>query len=1765
MAMKCRTILSSSGWRLAADHITGIIAGIIAGVGTTLLLSPCALPAREVEVLPGNVPAMVAHLQPVAQLSETQRLDLVIALPLRHQATLNTLLQQLYDPGSPNFHHYLTAAQFAEQFGPTEKDYQTLLGFAQANGLAVTGRHANRALLDVNGSVGVIERAFHLHLHTYQHPTEARLFYAPDAVPSLNLSLPVLNISGLDNFTLPHPMGIVTRFSEQPLNTTQNTTPLTTGSGPRGSFIGKDFRAAYAPGVALDGSAQAVGLFELDGYYPNDISTYESLAGLPPVPLTNVLIDGFSGSPGGNNVEVALDIDMAMAMAPGLSKVLVYEGYTPNDVLNRMATDNSASQLSCSWGFGAAVDPAREQIFEQFAAQGQTFFQASGDVGGGDIQPPSDDPFVTVVGGTSLTTSPTNGAWQSETTWPDTSGGISVNYPIPLWQQGVNMTTNQGSTTMRNVPDVACLAGVSIWLVADNGEHFIAGGTSAAAPMWAGFAALLNQQAAGNNQSGVGFLNPAIYALGKSSAYAPAFHDITTGNNTNSGSPDEFFAVPGYDLCTGWGTPNGTNLINALRPAPDVLQISPGTSVSFIGPVGGAFSPATQNIYVSNQGTNVLNWSLGNTSVWFNVSPANGSLAAGQTATVAITPTAPVNALAAGQYPTTLFFADLDDGFSLHRQIVLNAVNPITTAAGVLFSNLYSFSGASDGANPNGLTPGTNGVFYGTTQNGGSNGFGTVFVMTNGSNGSNAFVTGLYSFTGGADGGNSFATLAPGADGNFYGTTFQGGAYDNGTIFSITPDGGLSTVAAFDITNGDLPFAGLTLGTDGNFYGTTYQGGASGRGTVYRLTTNGANGTMTNLTTLYSFTDTTDGGFVAARIIEGSDGNFYGTTWKGGNNDEGTIFSLTTNGAVTTLLSLDDTTGVYPFAGLTPDADGNLYGVATQGGDYGDGTVFELTADGQFTNLYSFTGGNDGANPRAALLLGADGNLYGTTANGGTNGDGTVFVVSPDGILTPLVEFNGLDGANPQTALVQASDSAIYGTTQNGGPTGDGTLFQIAINSSPQIITQPGNLSVFAGANVQFDVSVLGSAPLFYQWQYDGTNLADGSNITGANSRVLDLSNVITNDTGTYSVIVSNALGWVASSNAFLVVTSSPPFIIGQPVTTNLPAGDTAVFTATVLGNLPLVYRWQRDGTNLLDNGGVSGSATATLLISDVTVANDGVYAVIITNTLGSVTSSNATLTVVATTTPGTSLTTLHWFNSQAGVGGGWPPNGLMLASNGDLYGTTEFGSLSNNAGPGTIFTVNTNDHFSTLISFNDINGFGPLAALVQDTNGNFYGTTAFGGTNEAGNIFLLTPEDTLTNLYSFAANNGANLDTGLILGTNGNLYGVTPADGDYGEGSIFMLSPEGDLEGNFTNLYSFTGEADGGEPVGTLLLCADGNFYGLTSGGGTDGHGTIFKMTPAGTVTNLYSFTGGTDGYAPVGSLIQGTDGYLYGATEHNTIRNFQFYGTIFRISTNGMFATLYPLNYTDGAYPYAGLIQGSDGNFYGTTYSGAYDSNGTVFQITAAGTLSTLVAFDGFNDGAHPESALVEGVNGALYGTTTASGPGGKGTVFRLDFTSAPQITTQPVAQTVASGANVSFSVAVFAAPPRFYQWQKNGTNLPDSGSLTGSTNRILTLTNVSLADSGSLSVIVSNSLGVVTSSSAQLTVVAEPVQTITAANGTITLTWSAATGQSYQLQYTADLTPANWINLGNAITATNGVVTTTDLIGANAQRFYRVVLSP
>jgi hypothetical protein len=658
-------------------------------IACAMVLLPFAAYAQNFtgQSLHGHVPAAVSrlHLQPLGKLSATRHLNLAIGLPLRNQQALDSLLQQIYDPASPNYRHYLTPEQFTEQFGPTEQDYQAVIAFMESKGLTVAATYPNRTLLDVSGSVPDIEKVFHVKMQVYQHPTEARTFYAPDTEPSIDFNVSILHISGLDNFIVPRPMSL----RVTPLNKLTGTTPAL-GSGPWSTYRGNDFRAAYVPGVILDGSGQTVGLLELDGYYTNDITNYEGQAGLPNVTMTNVLIDGFSGSAGANNIEVALDIEVAVAMAPGLSKVIVYEGPNPGnpvDILARMASDNLAKQISSSWLIGD--DPNADVQYKNFAAQGQSFFQASGDYGAyytGIVQW-ADDTNITLVGGTTLSTTGPGGSWASEKVWnhggTGSGGGINFNgIPIPGWQIGISMTINQGSTTLRNVPDVALTAD-NIYVIYNNGQSDPVVGTSCAAPLWAGFTALINQQAALVGSPTVGFLNPAIYTIGKGANYLTNFHDITTGSNTNTTVVNEYFAVSGYDLCTGWGTPVGQNLINTLVP-PDTLGIVPPSGFIASGPVGGPFSPASRNFFLTNSGAGSLTWSLINTSSWLNASASTGTLAVGATNSVTVSLTAAANSLAAGTYAATVKLTNWNTHVVQNLQFNLQVLQPlvVTPATG---------------------------------------------------------------------------------------------------------------------------------------------------------------------------------------------------------------------------------------------------------------------------------------------------------------------------------------------------------------------------------------------------------------------------------------------------------------------------------------------------------------------------------------------------------------------------------------------------------------------------------------------------------------------------------------------------------------------------------------------------------------------------------------------------------------------------------------------------------------------------------------------------------------------------------------------------------------------------------------------------------------------------------------------------------------------------------------------------------------------------
>jgi uncharacterized repeat protein (TIGR03803 family) len=645
-----------------------------------------------------------------------------------------------------------------------------------------------------------------------------------------------------------------------------------------------------------------------------------------------------------------------------------------------------------------------------------------------------------------------------------------------------------------------------------------------------------------------------------------------------------------------------------------------------------------------------------------------------------------------------------------------------------------------------------------------------------------------------------------------------------------------TTLHSFGVfTNGEYPEAGLVQGSDGNFYGTTDYGGTNGSGTVFKISTNGA------LTILHSFTGGIDGANPQAGLVQGSDGYFYGTTEYGGTNNLGTVFKISTNGALTSLHSFtggDDGGGPN---GLMLGSDGNFYGTTGSGGGPSEaGTVFRISTNGDLTNLYSFTGSNDGASPAAGLVQGSDGSLYGTTQNGGTtnyNGlrDGTVFKITTNGALTTLYTFTGNDGASPQAALVQGSDGYFYGTTPQGGSNNLGTLFKISAN-----------------------------------------------------------------------------------------------------------------------GKLTSLYSF--------------------------TGGNDG-----------------------------------------------WNPDGaLVQGSDGYLYGTTAgVGYLAFESGHGTVFKFTTNGALTTLYSFTGLSdGAYPVAGLVQGSDGNLYGTTTQGGGSHGidslvpgfGNVFQISTNGALTSLYSFSADtDGASPNTGLVQGSDGYLYGTAA-------GTVFKIS----TNGGYTSLHVFTGGNDGYGPNG-LVQGSDGSFYGTTSGSdGGPNYGTVFKIDTQGALTTLYAFGTVTDadgdpldGANPRAGLMQGSDGYFYGTTSFGGT-NFEYarFGTVFKIGTNGALTTLYSFtDGNDGNGPVAGLAQASDGNFYGTAEAGGVGGAGTVFRLTIV-----------------PEFRAVTLTKSTLNLTWSTEAGGTYQLQYSSDLSSSNWINLRsPV---TAAGATLSATDSLTNGPQRFYR---------------------------------------------------------------------------------------------------------------------------------
>ncbi len=543
-------------------------------------------------------------------------LHMSVGLALRNQAQLNALLHAMYDPSSPSYHQFLTVTQFTQAFGPTLEQEQAVESYLAQQGFTITQAYPNRLLIDFSGPQSLAERVFGVTINDYRNP-QGRVFFANANTPTLPAYLAsyVTYIGGLDNAnTFSHPP--IPSRHRPALNPNASNCP-TAGQGGGGGIFGGS-SVAYIPSqfataynynglynAGLHGEGQTVGVFELDGYAQSDIQAYTQCFGGGGVPIQNVILDGFNGQPGAGAIEVELDMEVILSMAPKLGKLIVYEapnttqGY--NDEFARIVSDRTPV-ISVSWGqcetaAGQQEVQQENTYFQEAAAQGQTILVAAGDSGSETCfeqtydpslvaDDPAAQPYVTGVGGTTLTLN-SNNSYQSETVWNDGffggagGGGLSQYWKQPSWQTGPG-TQGPDANGMRETPDVSldadpatgynvyCTVGSSCTgggITGGSSGWITVGGTSAAAPMWAAMIALTNEEAAHQGKKVVGFLNPSIYSIGSGSRYHSDFHDITPpsnpsapSNNDELGFYGKYPVTNGYDMATGWGTFNAANL-----------------------------------------------------------------------------------------------------------------------------------------------------------------------------------------------------------------------------------------------------------------------------------------------------------------------------------------------------------------------------------------------------------------------------------------------------------------------------------------------------------------------------------------------------------------------------------------------------------------------------------------------------------------------------------------------------------------------------------------------------------------------------------------------------------------------------------------------------------------------------------------------------------------------------------------------------------------------------------------------------------------------------------------------------------------------------------------------------------------------------------------------------------------------------------------------------------------------------------------------------
>ncbi len=823
------------------------------------------------------------------------------------------------------------------------------------------------------------------------------------------------------------------------------------------------------------------------------------------------------------------------------------------------------------------------------------------------------------------------------------------------------------------------------------------------------------------------------------------------------------------------------------------------------------------------------------------------------------------------------------------------------------------------------------------------------------------------------------------------------------------------------------------------------------------------------------------------------------------------------------------------------------------------------------TNLHSFAVAPLGTQPVAALVPGAGGLLYGTTSFGGSNGGGgTVFSIATNGTFKSLYSFTGFaDGNDILAGLLPDAAGNLYGVSAFGGAKGFGSIFKFNTNGTFTVLysfgTNTNSLGgALDGAQPQGDL-IRGKDGGLY-----GTTFSGGANNMGTVFRITTNGILSTLYSFGASIDFSSGTALDGSSPSAGLLQGADNLLYGTTSAGGVNdlnfGGDGTIFRITTNGAFSTLYSFgtfAEPGTgNPLDGIGPAAGL--------IPAANGSFYG---TAPFGGAASSG---TVFQVTTNGT-LSVLYTFSGEdGGTDGAEPDSRLLLGSDGFLYGTTAAGGT---LGMGTVFKLTAMGpnagNLTSLVNFGGAIGASPVGPLTQTADGSLYGTTRAGGTNDAGAVFRVATNGSLAVLFSFPQiDDGANPSADLLLARDGFFYGTTEAGGDFGDGTVFRMSSSGNLTllHTFGSLTNSSGTIlDGAGAEGNLIQGLDGGLYGTAPGGGLNSFGTIYRITTNGVFSVLYSFNS-SDGDTPWAGMVQTANGAMYGTTSGGGAGGF---GTVFRITTNGALTTLHSFSDSDGSYPYSGLALGHDGMLYGTTSSGGLSGMGTVFKTDTNGNLTTLYSFTGGTDGADPQSALFLGNDGAFYGTTAAAGTGSVGTVFRVTTNGALTTLAQfnglngdtPLSGVVQTSDGSIYGTTTAGGTSGngvVFQITTNGTLT--SASLDGITGSYPD-SGVVLGPDGNLYTLAENGGFGGFGSIFRVNIVAAPpvLQRVVKSGGSILISWSSIASRSYQLQFKTNGAQLNWNNIGSPLTATGATLQTNDTPGADPRRFYRVVLLP